>query len=271
MSAPVENAMRAAAKSWADANSLVFAWDNATPRDPDAAPTLRWRFGIDDPEQLTDQVVRRSGQVEAAIVLPAASGSHRALALAESLRAEFAGVAFAGGEALAEASIRIDWRDGPSFVVTVLLPWEYYEQAVPSGSVGAVEDATAQVAIEAVRARWNDLIATPLTLRSFFDNSPPAATEPPPWAFVSVGLLAPTRIEIGTMRFPGRAVAALHHPLGDGVLAANTAASAVAIAFHQVAFRGITFGTPSVTRVGRTPVDTWQTNVRLPFHYDVRI
>jgi hypothetical protein len=87
---------------------------------------------------------------------------------------------------------------------------------------------------------------------------------------VSIRFLNPVRLESRTLRMPGSVIAALNHSLGTGVQAANLAASTIEKAFHQLTIRGISFGTPVPTRVGRTPNDTWQTNVRLPFHYDVR-
>ena len=70
---------------------------------------------------------------------------------------------------------------------------------------------------------------------------------------------------------PGRVIAALNLPIATGVQVANTAAPAIAAAFTDCTVRGVVFGTPVTTRVGPTPLNTWQTNVRLPFHYDQRI
>jgi hypothetical protein len=268
--ADVENAIRVEAKEWADARGLQFAWDNAAPRDPHAQATLVWAWRpAAAPEQLTDLQLRHVGVVEAEIFVPPAKGLLEALAHAESLQAQFAGRLFAGGETLAEVAIGGGRREGASYVLPVTLPWEYVERRVPRGAVGVHETPGAASAYQAFRQRWESLVRAPLSLRSFFDNSP-AATEAPPWALVGWKLLEPIRIETSTLRVPGRALVALCHPAATGVQAANLAASTIERAFHQVTFRGVCFGTPSVTRVGRTPADTWQTNVRLPFHYDVR-
>lgn len=268
--ADVENALRVEAQTWAQANALVFAWDNADPKNPHAAKTLAWSFQPAEPEQLTDLVVQHRGTVEAEVYVGAGDGALEALQLAEGLRSLFAGRVYAGGETLHEVRIDPVGRVGTSFVVSVSIPWEFAERRVPRGAVGLHETPGAVIAYQAFRQRWEQMVRAPLSLRTFFDNSPPSAAEQPPWAFASFRLLAPVRLETTTIRVPGRVIAALNFSQGIGVQACEVATAAIERAFHQITFRGVCFATPTVTRVGRTPADTWQTNVRLPFHYDVR-
>lgn len=266
----VENAMRVEAQTWAQTNSLAFAWDNASPKDAHVAKTLAWAFLPREPERLTDSLVVHQGIARARLYVPAGSGALVALQLAESLQSQFRGRVFAGGSTLDEVAIEHVGREGPSYCVDVLIPWEFDERRIPIGAVGLHEVPGAVIAYQAFRQRWEQTVRAPLSLKSFFDNSPPADTEPPPWAFAAFRTLQPVPIEMQTIRVPGRVLVALNHALGTGVQASNTVAAAIVRAFDQATFRGVCFGTPLVRRIGRTPAETWQTNVRLPFHYDVR-
>ncbi|MFY9345575.1 MAG: hypothetical protein WAT39_24000 [Planctomycetota bacterium] len=268
--AAVENGMRVEAKAWADQQSLVFAWDNADTKDPHAARTLVWEWRPASQEQLTSHTVRHLGAAVGSIYVPAGTGILAALQLAEGLEARFRGRLYAGGEVLPEIRVDNGGRRGPSHVATVSVPWELIERRIPAGAVGIYSTPGAVAAYQALRDLWETKVRAPLSLPSYFDDSPPAATEPPPWALVGFRLLDPVPLEVGTQRVPGRAIAALNHAPGIGVKDQEAAVDAITRAFHQTALRGVVFGTPSVTRVGRTPVNTWQTNVRLPFHYDVR-
>lgn len=272
----MENALRVAGEAWATSHGLAFVWDNAVAKDPRAVPTLVWEWRPAAPEQLTDLVVRHRGVVDAAVYVAGGTGmlsadGRGALQLAESLVGEVAGRLFGGGETLTRVTIGAGRRDGTSYVVPVSIPWEFDERRVPLGAVGPQGIPGAVAAYQAFRERWHQKIASaPLSLQTFFDNAPPAGTEPPPWAFASFKLLQPVPLEVDSQRVPGRVIAALNFALGSGVAACAAAADAIARAFHQCTVRGICFGTPEVARIGRTPLNTWQTNVRLPFHYDVR-
>lgn len=267
--AAAESALRVAAKAWADANSFAFHWDNAAPREV-TGRLLSWAFQTEDSGNITDLIVQHQGRIEASLWLPAGEGAALAVQLAESLREEFVGNIYAECEILDESGLTPIGRSGPRFGVMVSLHFEMFERTIPGGPVGAYEDPTAALAFEAVRERWESQVRAPLLLRTFYDNAPPDAAEPPPWAFVSVKLLRPVRLETTSVRVPGRAIAALNHAPGIGVQDANNAASLASAAFHQCTIKGICFGTPSVQRVGRTSADTWQTNIRMPFHFDLR-
>jgi hypothetical protein len=270
VTAAFENALRLEASEWAQGAGLVFVWDNAAPRDPHAAKTLDWQFEPGQPEQLTSLQVRHRCSVNASIYVPAGSGMVAALQLAESLRQAMAGLRVAGGEVLAEVEIGAARRDGPSCVIDVRLPCLLDVRRVPLGAFGAQLQASALTAYQAFRARWESRIRAPLNLPTYWDDSPPASPTPP-WAWASWRTLEPVPLEIGSLRVPGRVIVAMNHALGSGVQAANSAASAIEASFHQCTFGGLVFGTSVVTRPGRTLIDTWQTNVRLPFHYDQRI
>lgn len=264
-----ENAMRVEAQTWAQANAVEFAWDNGPPKDPHTAPTIEWQFRQAEPERITGATLKRNGVARGRIYVPAGSGALAALQLAESLQDLFRGRAYVGAEILDEVHIDQVGRDGPSYVVEISIPWEFDERRIPQGAVGLQETPGAVIAYQAFRQRWESLVRAPLSLRTFFDNSPPEA-EPAPWALAKFRTLEPVPVEMQVIRVPGRVIVALNFPLGAGLQACETAATTIEHAFDQVTFRGICFGTPVVTRVGRTPADTWQTNVRLPFHYDVR-
>jgi hypothetical protein len=264
----VGNAMRAAAETWAQGRGLAFVWDNGAPKHPAATPTLVWSFEPGSTDRLTADVVRATGQVVAEVWVPAGSGALAALGHGENLLASFRGQEFAGAAVLDEGHVAGVEREGPSYVVEVLIPWEFDERRVPPGTVGAFATPGVVAAYQAFRERWEAQVRAPLGLPTFFDNSPPA-TESPPWAICAFRILQPNPIELRTMRVPGRVIAALNHPIGRGVSGSDSAIATIVRAFDQCGFRGLTFGTPDVTRVGRTPFDTWQANVRLPFHYEV--
>jgi hypothetical protein len=267
--AAFENAVRAAGKAFADDESLAFAWDNSPPKDPTAAPTLVWSFGRGLPEQITNLVVVHRGTVDATFWLPLGSGLMRGMELATALGSEFAGEHFAGGQVLHEVQATPLGRDGDSYRTRSVLPWEFVERVVPVGMISnAAPDALG--AVQAIAQRWESAVRAPLNLTTYDDNSPPAVDAALPYAFRSTRILAPVHLETGLLRVLGRVEAILQHKLGSGVQLAEQQALHIERAFHQITFRGLCFGTPTVTRVGRTALDTWQTNVRLPFHYDVR-
>ena len=269
--AAVENAMRVAASNWASKNGFAFAWDNGPVVDPTAVPTLVWEFQVADESPRTIGTTVATGFAVGTLYLPAGRGALIALQVAENLRDSIAGGTFAGATAEPDASIGPLARDGISMTVEVSIPWELDEPRRVVGAIGVQGEASDSLAYAAFRERWDALVRVPLGLRSFFDDSPPDAALTPPWCFASWRTLTPVQLEGGLQRVPGRVIAALNYPLATGVQAANTAASAIASAFHQCTVRGVVFGTPATERVGRTPLNTWQTNVRLPFHYDVRI
>lgn len=269
--AAVENALRVAASNWAGKNGFAFSWDNGPVVDPTTVSTLVWSFQTADESPRTIGTVVANGFAVGAIYLPSGRGALALLEVADNLRDSLAGGTFAGGETGDDVQIGPVQRDGTSVVVEVSFPWELDEARRIVGPIGAQGEASASAAYQAFRERWDALVRIPLGLRSFFDDSPPDATLAPPWCFASWRTLSPVQLEGGLQRVPGRVIAALNFPMATGVQAANTAASAIATAFHQCTVRGVVFGTPATNRVGRTPLNTWQTNVRLPFHYDVRI
>ncbi len=269
--ADLENALRVAASTWAGVNGYAFAWDNGPPVDPRAAPTLVWTFQTESEERLTGDVVLAEGVATGTLWLPAGRGAVSAIAIAKSLRDAVAGQAFGDGETGSDAAIGPMRRDGPSLLIDVRVPWELDERRRVVGAVGVQGEASDVVAYQAFRERWEQLVRVPLNMRTFFDDSPPDATLAPPWCLASWRTLRPIPLEKHLQRVPGRVIAALNLPLATGVQVANTAAPAIAAAFTDCTVRGVVFGTPVTTRVGPTPLNTWQTNVRLPFHYDQRI
>lgn len=264
----VANAMRAAAATWAQGRGLAFAWDNGPPRDPHAAATVVWSFEPGPADRLTGEVVRATGFAVADVWVPAGSGALVALGHAEHLLGVFRGQEFAGAVVLAEGHVGSIDRDAGSYVVEVRIPWEFDERRVPQGVVGSYAPPGVVAAYQAFRERWEARVRAPLALPTFFDNSPPAS-QAPPWALCAFRILQPNPVETTTLRVPGRVIAALNHPIGAGVSGSEAAIGTIVRAFDQCSFRGLTFGTPEVTRVGRTPDETWQANVRLPFHYEV--
>lgn len=269
--AAVENALRVAASNWAGKNGFAFAWDNGPSVDPTAVPTLVWSFQVADEGPRTIGTVVANGFAVGTVYLPAGRGALALLQVAENLRDTLAGGTFGGGETGRDVQIGQVQRNGTSVLVEVSIPWELDEARRIVGPIGPQGEASESLAYQAFRERWDALVRQPLNLRTFFNDSPPDASVVPPWCLASWRTLLPVQLEGGLQRVPGRVIAALHYPQATGVQAANTAASVIASAFHQCTVRGVVFGTPSTNRVGRTPLNTWQTNVRLPFHYDVRI
>lgn len=268
--AALENGMRSAAAAWASANGLAFAWDNSPPRNPHSAKTLVWSFRIFSQDRITGSLVLVQGEAVGRIYVPAGTGALDGLALADGLQATFAGMVYGGGDVGPEIAIRHLGREEQSYVFEVAIPWSIDEHRIPIGAIGEQGAPGAADAYQAFLARWEQTVRAPLGLRSFFDNSPPSNGDAPPWALVSFRLLGPVAVDMATTRVPGRVIAALNFPLGTGLTDCEAAVATIQRAFDQTTFRGLVFGTPSVTRFGRTPIDTWQTNVRLPFHYDVR-
>lgn len=269
--ADLENALRVAASTWAGVNGYAFAWDNGPPVDPRTAPTLVWSFRTASEERLTGDVVLAEGIATGSLWLPAGRRAVSALSIAQSLRNSLAGLTIGGGETGRDVEIGPMRREGPSLVVDVSVPWEIDDRRVVVGAVGPQGEATDVTAYQAFLERWEQLVRVPLGLRTFFDDSPPDATLAPPWCLASWRTLRPIPLEKHLQRVPGRVIAALNLPPATGVQVANTAAQAIAAAFTDCTVRGVVFGTPVTTRVGPTPLNTWQTNVRLPFHYDQRI
>lgn len=267
--ADVENAMRVEAAAWAQSNGLQFHWQNAAPKNPHSGESVAWRFLPAGGDRLTGSLVQHRGTAEARVYVPAGVGVVRALQLAESIESLFRGRVYAGGIVQDEIAIVKVGREGSSYRMDVVIPWEFDERRVPQGVVGVHETPGAAIAYQAFRQRWESRVRAPLGLRTFFDNSPPDDDVAPPWAYATFRTLQPVRIEVRTIRVPGRVIAALNHPLVGGVANSEAAITAIVHAFDECSFRGIHFGTPSVTRVGRTPLDTWQANIRLPFDYEV--
>jgi len=266
----VDNAMRGVAKAWAHANGLEFVWDNSPALQP-TGPTLEWAFRSSGSRRLTASTVRTTGVIEAGILVPVGEGLVGGLTRAASLKAAFLGGVFAGASVLDEIATTPSGRhQGTRYRIAVRIPWEFDERRVPQGVVGPHEAPGELAAYQAFRGRWEQEVRAPIALRTFFDNSPAVDDAVPPWALAVWRTLEPIPREMGTLHVPGRVIVALNFPAGSGVDAAEAAITTIVRAFDECSFRGLTFGTPVVTRVGRTPNETWQANVRLPFHYEVR-
>ena len=264
----VENAQRVEGSTWALGNGLQFLWSSGDAGDVHAQPSLVWSSAVESSERLTSRTLVHTGAVNGAIYVPAGSGVVAALALAESLVALFRGRFYAGSRVLDEATISPAQRDGASYRVDVTIPWEFDEQRIPQGAVGLYQTPGAVVAYQAVRQLWELHVRAPLQLTTFFDNAPSTDTSPP-FAFARFRVFSGISVEMRTLRFPGRLLVALHHPLGLGTEAARAAVDAIVQTFTQCNYHGVVFGDPLVNRIGRSPTNTWQTNVRVPFYYDV--
>lgn len=265
-----ENTLRVAAQSWAALNSLQFLWDNAPAVDAGLQPTLSWGFRTESVERLTIDMVQHAGAVLASVFVPAGQGVNEGFALAESLVALFRGSVHSGIEMLDEASVVSQRRVGANYRIDIRLPWTFTERRVAQGAVSPFETPGFASCYEATRERWETEVRAPLDVRCYFDNDPPEEVNPP-FLWVRFRLLEPVSIELGAMRVPGRILCALHYPLGSGVNDAEIAIQTMVSAFDECVHRGVVFGTPRVTRIGKTPSSTWQAVVRLPFYYEVRI
>jgi hypothetical protein len=265
----IEAAQRVEASTWAVANGLTLIWGNGAARDPHAQPSLVWQFLPGSQRRVTAATVLHTGRTEGRIYLPAGTGIVDALALAESLESLFRGRIFAGSEMLDEIEVTNRGRDGASWRVDVSIPWEWDEKRIPQGTVGIHETPGAVIAYQAVRQLWEQHVRGPLGLVTHWNNEAPKTAQPP-FCLAGFRTLQPIGIEMRTIRVPGRVLAGLHVELGTGTAAAEAAITAITRAFDQITYRGIEFGTPLVNRIGRSPINTWQANVRLPFHYDVR-
>jgi len=265
----VANAMEDAARAWATGESVAFLPGNAPPATA-TPPALVWQFRPSSTARLTNATERVTGTADAEVHVAAGTGVAAAYTLAESLSAEFRGKSYAGADMLDEPTIRDIGRQGNNYRVAVSLPWEFDDTRIPQGIVGVRIAANTITAYRSIRDRWDAAVATPLGIPTYFDNAPDALPVSPPFALASFQALTPLQLEVRTVRIPGRLLVATNFPLGAGEAASRAASETIVQAFDQCSFDGLTFGTPSVTVIGRTPAETWQSNVRLPFHFEVQ-
>jgi hypothetical protein len=117
------------------------------------------------------------------------------------------------------------------------------------------------------RARFNTLVASPLSLPVAWDNAPFDEPDDALWARVAVRLGSPFRPTSDRYRQPGQLIASIYAPLEGGDQASWETADVVVAAFRAVTASGVKFLVPRATSVGRSG-RWWQTNVACPFRAD---
>lgn len=268
-----ENAMRVRAYEWAQANGLLFVFDNAAGHDPTLDPTqttLLWCFRPGQRERLTGGLVEHRGTCMAKIIEPTlpASGysgnpfSDR-LALAQSLVDHFRGQRDLGGACiLDESSVRTIQAPLPTTAVEASIEWEFAEEVSSGGYIGTPNGSLSVGAYNAWRDIWSGLS---LNVTTYFDGVPAGLAIELPAAVCSFSVSPGVPVSMHTTMHNGRVSVGLHYELETGVQLAQQDVQAISSAFDSVSVGGVSFRVPETTVVGRTAGGTWQVNVRLPF------
>ena len=127
--------------------------------------------------------------------------------------------------------------------------------------------------IQAVRDRFDTLVATPNTLRVIHDNAPEPASRVQSWCRFSVSTNAPEQVSMGQVRYrvTGSATALLFSPIAKGDATVLALADLVIAAYRgaKIASPDITF-TPPPGVIGVAEQDeAWcRRTVEIPFRAD---
>ncbi len=127
----------------------------------------------------------------------------------------------------------------------------------------------------AIQDRFETLVATPESLATEYDNSPPVAKKTSElWARLSVRPGEGRQVSTGagtssrTFRIPGVAIVQIFVAVTTGMQVAQDLADKVRVAFQGVSAAGVLYRFPSQTNAGRSG-GFWQVNVTIPFQADL--
>lgn len=273
---PVRLALYAVAAAAAAAVPAPIDFDlmpSAKPQDV-AATWLRCRLEWDDRVALgagSAAKIRSSGTLILSVMVAQATGASAAVSICQQLRAAFRPARLAGGVELLHGSsmVRVGREDG-RYRWDVRIPWRYLLTSMRGTTTGGAA-VTVATAIPIVQGLFRTEIEQALSLPTFYENGPSAeAPTPLPWALFTARLLQPVATEQGPNEIvPGRAIILLHTNAARGTAGVDSIADSICRTYQVRQVRGIQFSVPSVDRRGRTPAGTWQTNIRLPFQFEV--
>jgi hypothetical protein len=121
-----------------------------------------------------------------------------------------------------------------------------------------------------VNARFKTEIEDALSVDVAYDNFPYEPTAGTKWIRFAVLPERAFQAEMGgTKRWhlPGLAVASIFLPLDTGHKVALEISDSIVTAFRSQTVSAITYRTPTVTNIGRTPDGAWhQTDCSIPFY-----
>lgn len=268
----VENAMWGELRTYADANSLRTDRGSVGAFNPHTSDCIVWAFKPVERTNLTIKQVEHKGHCRGRIYVPAGSGPLAALTHATAIQALFLGKTYAGAETLAESWVESVQRDGPSYTVDVVIPWEWYECPTGGGLVLAPtqDDGDIVEAYTMVRTVWRDSVQPNITATTYFDNTPDGEVALP-FIMANISTFEPIPLEVGLIRTSGRVLCAIHFPPGTGFTALWSAIGVIVEAYERKRFGNVTFETPTIGQVGRSTLNSWQASIRLPFHYDKEV
>lgn len=273
MASDLEAALRAAAVAWAAAQGVGFLPENGAPAGPTAVGTyLRWKHRTDGERAMgLGSRIEETGEAVGELLVGVGTGVVALLGHAESLAAALqAAVLPLRAELWPVAAQQRVGKQDAYYRLDVRLRWRQEVVRIAQGGVSAAVTESSANAYAAVCAHWDARVRQPLGLKTFLDNQAPEPGTPPPWALLSYRTLPPATLETRLTVVPGRVIAALNwHAAGGTDPAATDVIEAIKRAFDRVTVRGVKFDVPEATRVGLTPVGTWQANIRLPFAYEV--
>jgi hypothetical protein len=215
--------------------------------------------------------VEHEGVATAQVFVHAGQGPVQALTYAQGLKDALGGKIYGEGESLSEVQIDPLERQGASFTVSVVVPWKMCQNYTTGGQVTpALQPQPDMVeCYTEIRKAWRDHVQPSLSgVPTYFDNAPSEEVSMP-FCMNMISTFPPFAIEMGTLRTEGRIICALHFPPGTGSSALWDAINVIVEAFDSKTYGNIKFKTPVIGRNGRSDINSWQANVRLPFHFEV--
>lgn len=129
------------------------------------------------------------------------------------------------------------------------------------------------VTANTIRKQFKDLIATPYSLPTVYDNQQHNEANKSLWCRLNVIFGDSEQVSIGApssqrFRTVGIMSAQLFLPANKGDKELYEMADYIIAAFKSITYSGVCFRTPSISRVGLNG-NFWQLNVNCPFYFDV--
>ena len=262
---------------------VLTAYDNApfaTPNVGDADPRwIRMRVRFDDSEHRgtgATNTFRKRGNVIADLYAPMATGDEGVLQLADAIKASFrqssAKSVLYGRDPSGRSGVQASapTREGNWWTMTVTIPFISDTTAAAATNGSADAAVGYEAAADAIRSRFNTLIATPAGVPTIYDNDPtaPPATRSLYVRFsVLFGGSGLSALGSNGYRTVGAAYAMILAPLRTGDRDTLDLVDLIDVNFRAVSFAGVTFRVPTVRVVGESE-GMWQTSVVCPFVYD---
>ena len=267
----LDNAMWADAQAYASSNGLRADRSSTGAFNPHQSDCIVWSFEPRERNRLTRGKIEHEGVATATVFVHAGKGPVQALTYAEGLKDALRGRIYGEGESMAEVRIDPLDRQGASFTVSVVIPWKLCQSYISGGQITQPLQHQPDMVecYTEIRKAWRDYVQPSLTgVSTYFDNAPSEEISMP-FCMNMISTFAPIAIEMGTLRTEGRIISALHFPPGTGFSALWDAVNVVVEAFDSKTYGNIKFKTPVIGRAGRSDINSWQANVRLPFHFEV--